>query len=126
MQDSVGIRERYSYTLLYLYSIMNPTFQKGQCDYKMLDTFYNVIGDSELEGLYAEMTPYIQKHSEILKQVIHFNMDRFIYNQPAYLFVYFSLWCWNNKIINGWPYDYDTLASIVRSSGYSTDILFDA
>lgn len=126
MQDSVGIREQCSCILLNLYSCMNPNFQKEQCNYKMLDTFYNVIGDSELEGLYTEMTPYIRKHSDMLKQVIQCNKDRFIYDQPAYLFVYFSLRHWNNKIINGWPYDYETLVSIVRTSGYSSNILFGA
>lgn len=36
----------------------------------------------------------------------------------------FSLWHWNNKIINGWPYDYESLLSVIRWSGYSSSLLY--
>lgn len=126
MQNSVGIREQVSQVLLNLYTALNPEFQTEQCNYAMLDTFYNVIGDIELQGLYDEIYPYIQGHTDILRSIIQMNQRNFIFNQPAYLFVYFSLWHWNNKIIDSWPYDYESLLSVIRWSGYSTNILYDA
>lgn len=126
MQNSSNIREQVSQVLLNLYSSLNPEFQTEQCNYTMLETFYNVIGDIEMQGLYDEIDPYIQGHTDILRSIIQMNQKSFIFNQPAYLFVYFSLWHWNNKIIDSWPYDYESLLSVIRWSGYSTNILYDA
>lgn len=127
MQNSPdNIRSKVSQLLLQHYSSLNPEFQSKQCNYEMLDTFYNVIGDSELKNLFSEIEPYINGHSAVLKNIIRVNTENFIFNQPAYLFVYFSLWHWNNKIINGWPYDFDSLLAVVTLSGYSSSIVYGA
>lgn len=126
MQDSIDIRERVTHQLLTLYISLNPEFQKEQFNNSMLETFYDVIGDNELKGLYKEIFPYIRQHSSILRNIIHINTNSFIFNQPAYLFVYFSLWHWNNRIVEGWPYDNESLKSVVRWSGFSLNILYGA
>ena len=126
MQNSTEIRAKVSQILLNHYCSFNPEFHSEQCNYKMLETFYNVIGDTELQDLYGEIVPYIKRHLADLKFIIHDNVENFIFSQPAYLFVYFSLWHWNNKIINEWPYDYESLESVIRWSGYSLNILYDA
>lgn len=126
MQNSTEIRAKVSQMLLNHYCSLNPEFRSEHCNYKMLETFYNVIGDTELQDLYGEIEPYIKGHSADLKFIIDDNSENFIFGQPAYLFVYFSLWQWNNKIINGWPYDYESLVSVIRWSGYSLNILYDA
>ena len=126
MQDSTDIRAKVNQMLLRHYSGLNPNFKTEQCNYKMLDSFYNVIGDAELKDLFNEIEPYIQGHSAELKSIINVNTNSFIFNQPAYLFVYFSLWHWNNKIVNGWPYDYESLISVIKWSGYSINILYNS
>lgn len=126
MQDSTDIRTQVSKMLLRHYSGLNPNFDTEQCNYRMLESFYDVIGDSELKGLYNEIEPYIQGHSAELKSIINLNIDSFIFNQPAYLFVYFSLWHWNNKIVNDWPFDYESLISVIRWSGYSASLLYNS
>lgn len=126
MQDSTDIRTKVNQMLLRHYSGLNPNFKTEQCNYKMLDSFYNVIGDAELKDLFNEIEPYIQGHSAELKSIINVNTNSFIFNQPAYLFVYFSLWHWNNKIVNGWPYDYESLISVIKWSGYSINILYNS
>lgn len=126
MQDSTDIRTQVSKMLLRHYSGFNPNFDIEQCNYKMLESFYNVIGDAELMDLFNEIEPFIQVHSAELKNIINVNTNSFIFNQPAYLFVYFSLGHWNNKIVNGWPYDYESLISVIRWSGYSINMLYNS
>lgn len=123
MQDSSSIREKINQLLLNKYIGLNPSFKSSQCNYTMLDTFYNVIGDIELQNLYPIINPYLDGHSAMLSIIIESNNQKFIFNQPAYLLVYFSLWHWNSKIINEWPYDYESLESILRCSGYSSNLL---
>lgn len=126
MQDSKDLRSYISDLLLSQYVILNPNFRKDLCNYRMLETFYNIIGDSELRDLQSQIEPYIVEHTSMLKKVIETNAEKFIFNQPAYLFVYFCLWHWNKKIVTEWPYDYESLMSVLRWSGYSSNIVFDA
>ena len=126
MQDSTDIRQRVSHQLLTLYLSLNPNFHKEQCNYAMLETFYDVIGDEELQSLYNEIYPYIKAHSSVLRGIINVNNQNFIFNQPAYLLVYFSLWHWNNQIVEEWPYDSESLKSVIRWSGFSSNILYGA
>lgn len=126
MRKSENIRSVVTSILIKRYSDLNPEFKKEDCDFVMLDSFYDVIGDAELENLYAIMDSYFQGRSTILKSIIYQNSVQFIFNQPAYLFVFFSLFHWNSRIINEWPYDYESLVSVIRWSGYSLNILYDA
>lgn len=105
--------------------MFNTDFKKDDCDYEMLDSFYEVIGDVELERLVTIIDSYLLSRSVVLKQIIHHNSAQFIFNQPAFLFVFFSLFHWNTKIINDWPYDYESLMSVLRWSGFSAGVLYE-
>lgn len=126
MCNTENIRSEVTSILIKRYSDINSEFKKEYCDFVMLDSFYDVIGDTELGKLYVVMDSYLQVRSALLKSIIYQNSTQFIFNQPAYLLVFFSLFHWNNKIINGWPYDYESLVSVIRWSGYSMNILYDA
>lgn len=123
MFNSCNIRSEISSVLIKRYSELNTDFKKDDCDYEMLDSFYEVIGDVELEGLVTMIDSYLSSRLVVLKQIIHQNSVQFIFNQPAFLFVFFSLFYWNNKIINDWPYDYESLQSVLRWSGFSANVL---
>ena len=84
MQDSTDIRAKVSQMLLRHYSGLNPYFDTEQCNYKMLESFYNVIGDAELMDLFNEIEPYIQGHSAELKSIINVNTNSFIFNYLVY------------------------------------------
>lgn len=126
MCNAENIRSEVTSILIKRYSDLNSEFKKEDCDFVMLDSFYDVIGDAELDNLYVIMDSYLQDRSEILKNIIYQNSVQFIFNQPAYLFVFFSLFHWNDKIINEWPYDYESLLSVLRWSGFSTNILYES
>lgn len=126
MQDSDDIRRLISNQLLNRYVGLNPDFREDHCNYRMLETFYNIVGDSDLRDLQSQIEPYIEAHATVLKKVIEANAQKFIFSQPAYLFIYFGLWHWNRKIVTEWPYDYESLLSVLRWSGYSSNIVFDA
>jgi len=126
MQDSTDIRAKYSNMLLQQYASLNPEFILDDCNYGMLNTFYNIVGDVELKEQMQVIIPFIQDHSDILKKIILANHQQFIFSQPAFLLVNFLLYYCNNKIIDEWPYDYESLVSVVRWSGYSLNILYDA
>lgn len=123
MQSLANIRDEVNQLLVRRYKDFNPGFNSDKCDYRMLNAFYDVIGDSEILTLYGNMDSYLLNHSDYLKKVISLNLEAFIFDQPAYLFVYFSLWHWNNQIINQWPYDYESLLSVVRWSGFSVNAI---
>ena len=112
--------------LLQQYARLNPEFIPDDCNYGMLNTFYNVVGDKELKEQIQLIAPFIQDHSDVLKKIILANHQQFIFSQPAFLLVNFLLYYCNNKIIEEWPYDYESLVSVVRWSGYSLNILYDA
>lgn len=124
MQDSTDIRAQFSSMLLQQYACLNPEFIQDNCNYRMLNTFYNLVGDTMLKEQFDLITPFIQNHSEELRSIIRANQQQFIFSQPAFLFVNFLLYYCNNKIIERWPYDYESLVSVVRWSGYSTNILY--
>lgn len=126
MRNSCNIRSEVTSVLIKRYSEFNTDFKKDDCDYEMLDSFYEVIGDVELEGLVTMIDSYLSSRSVVLKQIIHQNSVQFIFNQPAFLFVFFSLFHWNNKIINDWPYDYESLLSVLRWSGFSANVLYES
>ena len=109
-----------------LYHSVNPTFDKNEQSNTMLDVFCDAIGDEQIAESREDVAPYIIKHKAELVKIIGANSDRFIFNQPSFLLVYFALWRWSNRIIENWPYDHESLLAVVSWSGYSTDICCSA
>lgn len=126
MTSSESFLSRFGSNLQVMYQDINPLYKVEDYDSKMLNTFVNVIGIDGIGASSDEFKSYIIQHRQELKQIVSLNSKSFIFNQPSYLLVFFSLQKWTNRLVEKWPYDYESLKKILIWSGYSMDILYNS
>lgn len=126
-----AMNEKSENLRLLLIQKLNVEFTKLCNDYQVIlfdrgafDAYFDILDETRIQQFWNELDSFISdKKSSIMNSHRHFK-DCYLFTQPTLILAMYSSDKWQNFTKEKWPFGYYSLSCVVKSLGYTSDVLY--
>lgn len=107
-----------------LYRQFVPSYKEESYDAGMAEAFLAIVNDDFEKQALAELSDFVKTYKTDIYTALTQEPLPILYQQPIAILLFFGIKKKQTYTKKHWPYSFDSLKDVVRSMGFSEDILY--